>query len=398
MTSQHQVQSPRRVLFVLPSLGGGGAERSAIDLLRGLDRQRFATSLALFSRDGSFSSQLPADVQVYDLRGRKQYDLRLVLRVAKLLRRQQPEIVFSVLRYANVITLLAHGLARSSSRLIVNEQNLPSAEFALFGGSRLKGLLLRQLYPQADAVTAISRGIVHELVSTFGVVEDKVHIIHNPVDLVRVQALGAAELLHPWFQPRPEDGETWPRRRDDETSPGWPVIVAAGRLHPQKGFTHLLRAFAQVRNALPCKLVVLGEGPLRSELEQLIVTLGLSDDVILPGFQENPYNYIRGASVFVLSSLFEGFGIVLVEALALGTPVVSTRCPVGPDEILLDGETGILVPPADDRALAQAILRVLQDERLRQKLAANGPGRAADFALPRIVSQYEQLFDSLLGA
>jgi len=383
MTSRHQV------LFVLPSLGGGGAERATIDLLRGLDAKRFVKSLALFSSQGSFSSQLPGDVRVHDLQGRQQlvlrpaaagYDVRLVLRLAKVLRHQHPELVVSVLRHANLITLIAHRLAGSSARLIVNEQNLPSAEFALFGGFRVKGLLLRQLYPHAHAVTAISQGIADELVSTFGLAEQKMHVIHNPVDVDRLQALGAVELKHPWFEM------------------GWPVIVAAGRLHPQKGFAHLLRAFVQVRNEIPCKLVILGEGPLRTELQQLIVELNLADDAALPGFQENPYNYMRSASVFVLSSLFEGFGNVLAEALALGAPVVSTRCPVGPDEIISDGETGILVPTGDEGALAQAILRVLRDENLRRKLAANGPPRAAHFALPRVVSQYEQLFDRLLGA
>jgi glycosyltransferase involved in cell wall biosynthesis len=106
---------------------------------------------------------------------------------------------------------------------------------------------------------------------------------------------------------------------------------------------------------------------------------------------------MRRASVFVLSSLFEGFGNVLAEALALGVPVASTRCPVGPEEIISDGETGLLVPTGDDKALAQAIVRLLQDEDLRHKLAANGPVRAADLALPRVVSQYEQLFHHLLA-
>jgi glycosyltransferase involved in cell wall biosynthesis len=146
---------------------------------------------------------------------------------------------------------------------------------------------------------------------------------------------------------------------------------------------------------LPCKLVILGEGPLRAELEGLIASLGLVDDIALPGFQENPYDYMSQSTVFVLSSLFEGFGNVLVDALALGVPVISTRCPVGPEDIITDGVTGIFVPPADAQALAQAILRVLQDSELRRRLSANGPLRAADFAIERIVPQYEALFECL---
>jgi glycosyltransferase involved in cell wall biosynthesis len=364
-----------RLLFVLPSLGGGGAERASLDLLRGINRERFKITLALFSRTGGFLHQLADDVQGIDLQGAQQYDLRLVWRLARLLRRERPEVTFSVLRYANLITLLAHRVAGSRASVIVNEQNLPSAEFALFGAARLKGWALRQLYPWADVVTAISRGIAGELTSQYGLAEDKVQVIPNPVDVDRITSLGEVELEDPWF---------------DSVVP---VVVAAGRLHPQKGFGYLVRAFAIVRKAQPCKLVILGEGPQRSELEQLIATLDLSADVALPGFQDNPYNYMRRASLFVLSSLYEGFGNVLVEALALGTPVVSTACPSGPDEIISQGETGLLVPPADEQALAKAMIEVLQDTALRSRLSVNGPRRAADFAVQHIVAQYQALFE-----
>ena len=376
-----------RLLFVLPSLGGGGAERASVDLLRGIDRQRFQIALALFTRSGRFLHELPGDIPLYDLRGKQSYDFRLVWRLAGVLRREKPDVVFGVLRYTNLITLLACRLVRTPSRgaggsqtsVVVNEQNPPSAEFALFGGGRVKGWFLRWLYPSADRVTAISTGIARELVSAYGVPRDRVQVIPNPVDLVRIRSLAAARLEHPWFS----------------TREGPPVLVAAGRLHPQKGFAHLIRAFAAIRQVLPCKLVILGEGPLRAELEALVEGLGLVDDIALPGFQENPYNYVSHSTVFVLSSLFEGFGNVLVDALALGVPVVSTRCPVGPEDIITDEITGIFVPPADEEALARAILRVLRDGELRQRLSANGPLRAADFAIERIVPQYEALFEHL---
>jgi glycosyltransferase involved in cell wall biosynthesis len=371
------VVSPIGVLFVLPSLGGGGAERAIVDLVRGMDRGRFQITLALFSHSGRFLAQIPSDVRIVDLRGAKQYDVRLVLRLARLLQRVRPQIVFSVLRYANLITLLAHDIVRSQARIVVNEQNLPSAEFALFGGRRIKSWLLKRLYPRANLVTAISQGIARELTTRYGLAARQVVVIPNLVDLDRVGSLAAAELDHPWFRP------------------GRTVVVAAGRLHPQKGFSHLIRAFAHVRNALPCKLLILGEGPQRGELEQLIAELALSADIALPGFQDNPYKFMGRASLFVLPSLYEGFGNVLVEALALGTPVVATACPVGPDEIISDGETGLLVPPADERALAAAMAKVLQDGELRRKLSANGPARAGDFSSQRIVAKYAALFEHL---
>ncbi len=407
-----RIGGKHKLLFVLPSLGGGGAERASVDLLHGIDRQRFQITLALFTRSGSFLQELPNDVPLYDLRGRQSYDLRLVWRLAGVLRRENPDVVFSVLRYTNLITLLAYRLAGIQARVVVNEQNPPSAEFALFGAGRVKAWFLRQLYPWADRVTAISTGIARELVSIYGLPQDKVQVIPNPVDLVRVRTLAAAKLEHPWFPapPRTRDGvpvkagRTASAGRGSRPERGWstdqsgpPVLVAAGRLHPQKGFAYLIRAFSIVRQVLPCKLVILGEGPLRTELEDLIASLGLADDIALPGFQENPYNYVSNSAMFVLSSLFEGFGNVLVDALALGVPVISTRCPVGPEDIITDGVTGVFVPPADEKALAQAILRVLRDSELRRRLSANGPLRAADFAIERIVSQYEALFECLVA-
>ncbi len=374
-----ETTAARRLLIVLPSLGGGGAERATVDLIRGLGQRPITITLALFSATGQFKEQVPPGVRIVDLRGRLRYDLRLVWRLAQLIRRERPVVIMSVLRYANLITLLARQLSRVRIKVIVNEQNLPSAEFALFGGTQLKRLALRWLYPLADQVTTISHGIAAELSDVCHLPPRKIRVIPNPVDLERITKLAGVRPEHPWF------------------SGTVPVVVAVGRLHPQKGFESLVRAFAAVRRETAAKLLILGEGPLRPQIEQLAGNLGLESDVALPGFQDNPYGYMAHATVFVLSSLYEGFGNVLVEALALGVPVISTRCPVGPEEILSDGHTGILVPPADEDALAQAILRVLRDSTLRSQLASQGRRRARDYALENIVAEYSTLIQTLAG-
>ncbi len=368
------------LLFVIPSLGGGGAEGACVNLLRYLDRSRFEASLALFRKEGPYLTNVPADVVIYDLGGRDGRDPRLIWHLTQLWKRVRPAVVLSILRSANVAVLLAARLARCATKVIINEQNRLQAEFAIYGWGWAKGGILRWLYPQADAITVISRGIGEELIHSFGLPEDKVTVLHNPIDLANVQTLGHELVDHPWF-----DGTV-------------PVILGAGRLHPQKGFAYLLRAFQRVRSDLPVRLVILGEGPERGHLEKLIAELHLGESVSLLGFQKNPYRFMARASVFVLSSLYEGFGNVIVEAMALGVPVVATRCPSGPDEIITDGVNGLLVPVADEVRLAEAILRVLADKELAAKFRQRGPERARAFDAGSIAAKYAALIESLCAS
>jgi glycosyltransferase involved in cell wall biosynthesis len=370
-----------KILFVIPSLGGGGAERACVNLLKHLNRSQFGLSLALFCKAGPYLSELPPDVVVFDLKTPNHWDSRLIWRLAQLLRKTQPDIVFSILRYTNVVTLLAARLARSEARILINEQNRLREEFAVFGGGWIKSIFVRHLYPWADGITVISQGIQQELIRDFDLPESKIQVIYNPVDVAAVQALSKLPVEHPWFLDNSE-----------------PIVVAAGRLHPQKGFEYLIRAFQRVVTAVPARLVILGEGPSRPHLEGLVMKLGLEDVVALPGFQQNPYSWMARAAAFVLSSLYEGFGNVIVEAMALGVPVVATRCPSGPDEIIDNEVNGLLVPVADETALAEAILRVLRDEKLAAKIRRHGPDRAAAFDVSRITAQYAALFESLCAS
>ncbi|MGQ9625471.1 MAG: glycosyltransferase [Anaerolineae bacterium] len=366
-----------RVLFVIPSLEGGGAERACVNLLRHLDRSRFEPSLALFRREGPYLDDVPSDVTVYDLGGGNTRDLRVLFRLARLVRDARPAVLFSIMRYSNLIALLAASLARCEVKVAINEQNRLREEFATYGWGWAKGIAVRWLYPRADAITAISQGIREELIRGFGLPEDKVSVIYNPVYLDGIQALGRDSPNHPWF------------------NGNLPVVLAAGRLHPQKGFAYLIRAFQRVSSCLPARLLILGEGPERGKLEALIAELRLEESVALLGFQRNPYSFMAKAAVFVLSSLYEGFGNVLVEAMALGVPVVATRCPSGPEEIIEDGLDGLLVPVADEERLAEAILRVLTEKELAAKFRQRGPERVRAFDASHIASQYASLFESL---
>jgi glycosyltransferase involved in cell wall biosynthesis len=175
---------------------------------------------------------------------------------------------------------------------------------------------------------------------------------------------------------------------------GIPVICTVGRLVVPKGHTHLLRAFARLRKAMPARLILIGEGPLERELREQADRLGISDSVAFLGWQENPCKYLAHSTLFAFSSLWEGFGIAVVEALACGVPVVAFDCNSGPREILQDGECGILVPVGDEARLAEAMLALLVDEARRSQLADLGRERAADFDVPAVFSVYERAWRS----
>jgi glycosyltransferase involved in cell wall biosynthesis len=203
-------------------------------------------------------------------------------------------------------------------------------------------LPIRLLYRQADEIVAVSEGVKKDLMRITGLPPERITVIANPAVSNRIYSLAAASTPHPWF--------------NDTTIP---VVLGAGRLTRQKDFPTLVRAFAKVKAVRACRLIILGDGNDREKLLSLARELKIDRDIDLPGFISNPYAYLRRASLFVLSSIWEGSPNVLTEALALGTPAVATDCPSGPREILKDGAIGRLVPVGDPDALAAAMLSTL---------------------------------------
>jgi glycosyltransferase involved in cell wall biosynthesis len=206
----------------------------------------------------------------------------------------------------------------------------------------LTPLAARLLYPWADGIVSVSQGVAEDLAKVTKLPKKRINLIYNPVITPELFVKAREKLNHPWFQP----GEP-------------PVILAVGRLHLQKDYPTLLRAFLRVRQLRRCRLVILGEGPEKDNLSNLINELGLQADVAMLGFVDNPYAYMKSSAAFVLSSAWEGFGNVIAEALAVGTPVVSTNCESGPAEILANGKYGELTPVGDAKAMTEAIDRVL---------------------------------------
>lgn len=246
--------------------------------------------------------------------------------------REKPQVLLVGLSTA--LPFLAKTISRSSVGIVVTIQGLPRRSW-------LRRRLWSTLYPQADAVIAPTQGVARETSHLSGLAEQEIKIIPNPVLDYSFENKMSAPIEHPWF---------------DKLTP---VILGVGRLTRQKGFDNLLQAFNIVRLKTPSKLIILGNGENRQSLENLIRSLKLDKIVDMPGHVSNPYAYMSRASVFVLSSRWEGPGHALIEALATGTPAVSTDCPFGPKDVLLNGQAGLLTPVDDPQALAKAILQTI---------------------------------------
>src|ERR1044071_6159895 len=327
-----------KLTIFLPSLSGGGAERSMLNLAHGLAESGCAVDLVLAQAKGPYLAEIHETIRLGDLEASRV--LMSLPALVRYLRRERPRALISALNYANVVALWARSLAGTPNRVLVNEQNTisRSARNSAKWRQRMVPYLMRRFYAWADYVVGNSQGVADDLSYVTGLPRERIKMLYNPIVTPDVRKKASAPLNHSWF------GVDQP-----------PVVLAVGRLVKQKDFTTLIQAFAEVHKARPARLLILGEGVERPALEALVKQLGLKEDVSMPGFVENPYAYMSRASLYVLSSRWEGLPTVLVEALYCGAPIVATDCPSGPREILDGGKYGVLVQVGDITALAQAI-------------------------------------------
>lgn len=367
-----------KILFAINSLAGGGAERVFARIVAASEPYLKGRELvvALLDRE-TIAYPLPDWVRV------EQLDCAHSMKASAtalraLVRRERPSKMLSFLTRANV----AAGFATLGAdiRWVASERVDTDAHLGR-GPKALPGrLLVRLAYPRADCVIAVSEGVAQGLWAHFGVKRERTITIANPIDVAFVQRQAAIE---------------------PEISVPEGCIVGIGRLVPNKNFELLIRAFAASQTA--SRLLILGEGPERARLTALAAELGRGDDVLMPGFVANPHALLARAGFFVLSSNAEGFPNALVEAMAVGTPVVATNCASGPSEILADRprdridrltetEAGILVPPNDVAAMAEAFA-LMEDAERRDRLGPGGQARAAEFSVDRAVRAYWQAID-----
>ncbi|MGD8868374.1 MAG: glycosyltransferase, partial [Gemmatimonadales bacterium] len=328
----------------MPELFGAGGQRSMLNLAHGIAALGYPMDLVLAKAKGEFLSEVHEPVNVVDLNASRA--LTSAPALVRYLRRERPAAMLSVFGFLNVVALPAWRMSRVKTRMFVCEQNTVSMEAgnASSWGTRVTPHLMRRFYPWANGVVVVSRGVKDDMVRLTNLPRRHITVIYNPsVVSAEVQKKASESLDHPWFKPAQP-----------------PVLLAVGRLQPQKDYPLLLRTFAQVRQTLPARLMILGEGKERPMLEAMIKELDLQKDVSLPGFVMNPYAYMARASLYVLSSRWEGLPTVLIEALCCGTSVVATDCPSGPREILRGGKYGRLVPVGDETALTHAITAAVE--------------------------------------
>ncbi|MBB6285312.1 glycosyltransferase [Geobacillus subterraneus] len=334
----------KKISFFIPSLRGGGAERVILNLAKTFSYYKYDVDLVTVKAEGAYLSQVPKKINIIDLNAPR-VSLSLIPLI-KYLNKNKPYALISAMNHVNIIAILATKLALVKTKVLISEHSTLSRSLMHPENfrSRLLPFFMKFFYPFADKIIAVSHGVADDLAKALNFPRSKIEVIYNPVVSDELFEKANQEVDHPWF-------------KDSQC----PVILAVGRLTEAKDFPTLIRAFHYVRQKRKAKLVILGEGEKRAELINLVKKLGLDNDVDIAGFVENPYSYMKGCSVFVLSSKWEGLPTVLVEALACGANIVATDCPSGPREILKNGEYGSLVNVGDEKALAREIFKKLED-------------------------------------
>ena len=369
------------ISLFIPNLDGGGAERVMLHLAEGFAERGFDVDLVVAQAEGAYLSKIPETIRLVNLDARSPVILFKTLALKHYLKQEQPAFLISTLDISSSATW-AKRLAGVNTQVVMCVQTNLSQQFRdrhAMLMQKIKWAVVRRFYPWADAIVTASEGVARDIEQHAKISMQQMTVIHNPVVTSDFTEKAQEAIAHPWFA---------------HNQP--PVLLGVGRIVKQKSFATLIQAFALVRQHCPARLMILGdvdprEPEVKPELDLLIEKFGLQDDVLFLGFVENPYAYMARANVFVLSSIYEGFGNVVAEAIAAGTPVVSTDCESGPAEILNKGQYGELVPVGDHEAMACAIIATLNQPMDTQVLKV----RSQAFTIDCIVRQYLDVLNGL---
>jgi len=359
-------RTPHVALF-LESLEGGGLERMMLNLARGLSEYGLSVDLVLAKATGPYLADLPSSVNLVDLEASRV--LYSISKLVNYLKTYRPQVLLSSAVHVNIMAATAAKIARSGTVVLFREASTLSVQMDALQGfkANITKAVMPLVYGWADAYVAVSRGVADDMIRFLNLPREKVHVVYNPVVTDDIFSMAQEPVNHPWIN-----------------SEGHAVILAAGSLTPQKDYDTLLRAFSILCRIRPAKLIILGKGQLLEKLNHCCHELNIDQDVDFPGFVENPFAYMKRASLFVTSSLREGLPGALIQAMACGCPVVSTDCPSGPAEVLDNGRYGDLVPVQDPEALAAAMHKTLKQPPNTDRLIE----RAKHFCLKNAIRGY----------
>lgn len=355
-----------KICIVTPSFVGGGAERIAVNLANCYAAQGYEVVLLAFKATGPYVNQIDQRVRLIDLNSRTRY---VLFKLRRALKKEHPTHILSVIRSSNILLGLC-GLFWKNSRLVFREANTINGVIAMPPLRRLiYKVLMRLAYSRADRIIANSDDTKQDLIRHWIVPQRRINVIGNPVLPPDYEQLANEAVDHPWL-----------------LEPQLKVILSVGRLHRQKNHAMLIGAFAKLTNDMDnLRLIILGEGEERKNLLALANELGVGEKMEIVPFRTNPYPFYKNADLFVLTSDWEGFGNVLVEAMACGTPVISTDCPGGPRTILDNGRFGALVPVGDVDALVRAIVTLVDSETYNAEMLRSHSSR---YAIAWIANHY----------
>jgi len=374
----------KKVIFVVPSLRGGGGERVAATLLESLQRSSSNIKLILVLFDVESTGSLRPDIDVRYLNVRKSRDIiytikkffKVFFNLSRIIKNESPCTILGFMDYSNVVSIIGNWLSGKKNRVIISVHNIPIVqmrECAPNFWEKIMGLLINIFYSKADSIIAVSKHVGDDLVKNSKINKKLIHIINNPIDIDRINYLSNEDVAEEFFN---EDA---------------PIILSVGRLSKEKGFEYLLKAFSLLKERSNARLVILGEGKEEANLKKLSKELGIDKQVLFLGFKDNPYKYMKRSTIFVFPSLYESFGIAMVEAMACGIPVIATKSYEGIEDIIEHEKNGLLIPVADENSLAESMFRLLNDEELRRSLSMEAKKKVENFSIDKITKKYKKV-------
>jgi len=364
----------KKLSIYLPTLASGGAEKLHVTLAPAFIEAGYDLTFVLNRITGVYVDQLPKGVKLYELGADR--ITSCFWPMVNYLKHEKPDILLSNLGHNNILAIAAGLYARTSTKIIASHHGVLSIECKTTDKWQYKVLpfLSRRLLRYAAANVTVSSGAADDLAEFTGLNRNSIRVIYNPVNLENFEQRSNEPIEHEWL-----------------TNKAFPVLISVGRLSEHKNFSLLLSAFKIVLESMKARLIILGEGQLLNDLQNQAISLNISEYVNFVGFKPNPLPYMKNSDVMVLSSIFEGFGNVLIEALACGTPIVSTDCPYGPSEILDNGKYGTLVALNDPEEMADAIIKTLKTPQPKDVLIKRG----REFSVTQTVNKYLDLFAEL---